>query len=409
MEERLKFIQELESESETMAELCREFGISRKTGYKWQERYQKGGAEALAEQSRARHTQANAVSGAVRQAVIRARTEHRNWGPRTLHHWLKRKQAEVSWPSPSTIAEILRQAGLTQSRGKRLWVAPTPNGLETPGEANHIWCADFKGYFHCKDGTRCDPLTIMDAYSRYLLRCQLVWAVEGNYTRAWFENAFREYGLPERIRTDNGPPFATVALGGLSELAVYWIKLGILPERIKPGKPQQNGRHERMHRTLKACTAQPPAGTQRPQQERFDQFRREYNEERPHQALDMQTPASQYTVSPRCYPKRVRLAEYGSDRKVRTVGSCGRIRWSGERVFITKALQNEPIGLEGTEDGIWRLWYGHYPIGWLDERTMQASDLDRHPKRKLQAKEEKAEQPKRAEEMTVCPADLGKR
>jgi putative transposase len=283
--------------------------------------------------------------------VLAAWAGHRRWGARTLERWLRNKQADVKWPSASTIGAILQQAGLTQPRGKKLWVAPTPGGLQTAGQSNDVWCADFKGYFHCQDGSRCDALTITDAYSRYLLRCQLVPAIDGHYTRAWFETAFREYGLPARLRTDNGTPFASVALAGLSELAVWWIKLGIQPERIQPGKPQQNGRHERMHRTLKECTAQPPAKNQRQQQQRFNAFRREYNEERPHQALEMETPGSRYNASPRAYPGRVKSPEYAGDRIVRTVGSCGRIRWSGERVFITKVLPNEPIGLEGTDDG----------------------------------------------------------
>jgi putative transposase len=382
MEERMKFIQAAGSGEDTMAELCREYGISRKTGYKWRERYASGGWKALEEQSRAPHKQANAIEESIRDAVLRARGGHRRWGARTLRRWLQNQQPDVKWPSASTIGEMLQQAGLTQARGKRLWVAPTAGELQTAGQANEVWCADFKGYFHCQDGSRCDPLTITDAYSRYLLRCQLVRGIEGKYTQAWFETAFREYGLPERMRTDNGTPFASVALAGLSELAVWWIKLGIRPERIQPGKPQQNGQHERMHRTLKECTAEPAAKSQRQQQQRFNEFRREYSEERPHQGLAMATPASVYRRSPRAYPARVKSPEYASDRIVRTVGNCGRIRWNGERVFITKVLPNEAIGLEGIEDGIWRLWYGTYTIGWLDERTMQASDPDRPPRRK---------------------------
>jgi putative transposase len=391
MAERKKFIEAVGRGEERMAELCREYGISRKTGYKWRERYANGGWKGLEEQSRAPHKQANAVEEWIREEVLRARAGHRRWGARTLLRWLQNKQPEVRWPSASTVGEILHGAGLTQGRGKRLWVAPGPGALQTAGQANEVWCADFKGYFHCQDGSRCDPLTITDAYSRYLLRCQLVKGIEGQYTQAWFETAFREYGLPERMRTDNGTPFASVALGGLSELSAWWIKLGIVPERIKRGKPQQNGRHERMHRTLKECTAAPAAKTQRQQQERFNKFRREYNEERPHQGLEMATPASLYERSPRAYPARVKSPEYANDRMVRTVGSCGRIRWNGERVFITKVLANEPIGVEGVEDGIWRLWYGNYVIGWLDERTMQASDPDRQPKRKTaQGKEDEA-------------------
>lgn len=400
MEERMKFVLALAEEADTMAALCREYGISRKTGYKWQKRYKEGGSAGLAEQSRARLNQAGSVSKLVRDAILVARGQHRYWGPRTLRRWLGDHDPETSWPAASTIGDILRQAGLNASRGKRLHVVPTPGKLHIPERPNHVWCADFKGYFHCQDGSRCDPLTITDAWSRYLLRCHLITCIDGPVTKAWFETTFREYGLPVIIRTDNGTPFASVALAGLSELAVWWIKLGIQPERIAPGKPQQNGSHERMHRTLKQCTAQPPARTWRQQQKRFDAFRCEYNEQRPHHALGMNTPGSLYTRSPRPYPARVRSPEYGSDRIVRTVGDCGRIKWNGERIFITKALHHEPIGLEGTEDGIWRVWFGLSAIGWLNERTMQVSEIDKPPKRKSR---------KNAVEMPVCDADLGKR
>jgi putative transposase len=365
-----------------MAELCREHGISRKTGYKWQQRYQEQGMGGMEERSRARHQQPHAITEGIQKAVLAARAAHRRWGPRKLQIWLENKQPEIQWPSASSIGGILQRAGLNVSRGQRKWVAPRQGPLHTPGSANHVWCADFKGYFHCQDGSRCDPLTITDSYSRYLLRCHVVKGIEGSFTKAWFEAAFREYGLPEVMRTDNGSPFASVALAGLSELSVWWIKLGIQPERIDRGKPQQNGRHERMHRTLKECTAAPPAKTLRQQQTWFDLFRREYNEERPHQALEMKTPASLYTPSPRIYPARLRSPEYGGDQKVRRVAKCGTITWSGERVFITKTLIHEPIGLEQTDDGIWKLWFGACPIGWLDERTMQASDMDKPPKKK---------------------------
>ncbi|MRR52652.1 MAG: transposase, partial [Rhodocyclaceae bacterium] len=339
-----------------------------------------GGVAALADQSRAPHRQANATTEQQVQAVIQARALHRRWGPEKLRAWLMRKHPGQRWPSASTMGEILKRAGLTVARGKRLWVAPTPGRLHEAGESNRVWCADFKGYFLCRDGSRCDPLTITDAYSRYLLRCQAVTGIGDQYTRALFEATFRQYGLPQVIRTDNGSPFASTALAGLSALSAWWIKLGIWPERIDPGKPQQNGSHERMHRTLKQETAQPPESTLRRQQRAFDRFEQDYNHERPHEALAMKTPGEFYEPSIRSYPSVVRSPEYGADRIVRTVGSCGRIRWNGERVFITKVLGNEPIGLEGVEDGVWRLWFGAYPIGWLDERTMEATDLNRPPK-----------------------------
>jgi hypothetical protein len=215
-----------------------------------------------------------------------------------------------------------------------------------------------------------------DRFSRYLMRCQAVPGLDEAYARLVFEAAFREYGLPEAIRSDNGSPFASVALAGLSALAVWWIRLGIRPERIAPGKPQQNGTHERMHRTLLEETAQPAERTLRAQQRAFDRFRYEFNHERPHEALQMRCPNEVYQRSEREYPARLPVVEYGSDRVVRTVGSCGRIKWCGERLFITKALANQPIGLEGVAEGLWRLWYSFHPIGWLDERRMQAVELN---------------------------------
>jgi transposase InsO family protein len=379
MEERVQFVHQWQEDEWNFAELCREFGVSRKTGYKWLKRYQKDGMDGLADQPRARHEHPNAVSVEVERAVLGARSAHPRWGPAKLRAWLQRRQPGVGWPAVSTMGEILRRAGVTVPRKKRLRVPRSPDPLIAAHGPNQVWCADYKGYFHCEDGTRCDPLTITDRFSRYLMRCQAVDGLEEKYARLVFEAAFREYGLPQTIRTDNGSPFATVALAGLSELAVWWIQLGIRPERIAPGKPQQNGVHERMHRTLLEATAQPPERSRARQQRSFDRFRQEFNHERPHEALQMRTPAEVYQHSDRVYPDRLAPVEYGSDRLVRTVGSCGRIRWSGERIFITKALGNEPIGLEGVADGLWRLWYSFHPIGWLDERIMQVQELNAHP------------------------------
>jgi putative transposase len=380
MEQRLTFVKAVQEGEEFFAELCREYGISRKTGYKWRKRYESGGVTSLADQSRAPHQQARATSQQLTQAILGARSDHHRWGPGKLRAWLQRRQPDQAWPAISTFGEILKRAGLTAPRPKRLWVAPTPGTLQPADAANAVWCADFKGYFHCQDGSRCDPLTVTDAYSRYLLRCQAVDGLDEKYARALFVAAFREYGMPHTIRTDNGSPFASVALAGLSALSVWWIKLGIWPERIDPGKPQQNGRHERMHRTLRESTANPASKTLRRQQQSFDHFRQEYNHERPHAALEMKTPAEFYQPSCRSYPNRVSAPEYKPSLIVRRVGECGRIFWNGERIFITKTLGHEPIGLEPVADGIWKLWFANYPIGWIDERSMQATDLDNPPK-----------------------------
>ena len=239
--------------------------------------------------------------------------------------------------------------------------------MATACEPNAVWCADFKGWFRTGDGRRCDPLTISDAMSRYLLRCEAVAQPDGAHVRPAFEAAFCEFGLPFAIRTDNGPPFASVAAGGLSQLAVWWIKLGVRPERIDPGKPQQNGRHERMHRTLKADAANPPAATLEEQQRRFDDFRAIYNEERPHEALDFATPASLYRAAEHVFPGPLREPDYPDDCAVRRVRSNGEIKWAGDLVFISEALVGEPVAIEETEQGEWLVRYAHLELGRIDK------------------------------------------
>jgi transposase InsO family protein len=380
MEERMKFIHEWQRGEEwSFAELCRRYGVSRNTGYKWKDRYETDGITGLADRTTAPHQHPNQVSQRVTDRLIEARQKHPRWGPKKLRVWLEQKSPKLPWPAASTMGEILKRAGLTAPRRKHPRVPAYPSALQSAEDSNQVWCADYKGYFVCGDGTRCDPLTLSDQFSRYLLRCQVVANLEQKYARALLEGAFREYGMPAAIRTDNGAPFASVALAGLSELAVWWIKLGIRPERIDAGKPQQNGRHERMHRSLKEGTAMPPAKNLRAQQKAFHAFQREYNQERPHQALEMKVPAAVYRPSPRPYPSRLSQPEYETGQLIRTVGSCGRIRWNGERIFITKALANEPIRLEPVEDQWWRLWFSFLPIGWLDEATLRVLELDQGP------------------------------
>ena len=281
MDERLQFIEECKSQEWSMAEVCRRFQISRKTGYKWLDRYESGGVDALKDGSHAPHSNPRQVLEEVEDAIVEARGKHPHWGPVKLLAWLDRTAPEIQWPAPSTIGEILHRHGLAVPQRKRLKATPNSEPLKHAVGPNLVWCADFKGWFRCQDGSRCDPLTITDAYSRFLLRCQAAKHPDTGYTKPLFEATFREYGLPESIRIDNGAPFASVGIGGLSELSVWWIKLGIRPERIEPGKPAQNGRHERMHRTLKQETVQPPRANPREQQKAFDEFRQEYNWERP--------------------------------------------------------------------------------------------------------------------------------
>jgi putative transposase len=381
MEERFKFVQESKADDWSFAELCRRYGVSRKTGYKWLERYQCDGLAGLQDQSRAPQRHPNAVLEPVADEVLDLRRRHPHWGPAKLRARLEREAPEIAWPAASTIGEMLKRAGLTVPRKRHRHATPSQSPLEHAGEANQVWSADFKGWFRCGDGRRCDPLTMSDGFSRYLLRCQAVERIDTRSVRAVMEAAFREYGLPGAMRTDNGEPFASVGLAGLSALSVWWIKLGIRPERIPPGKPQHNGRHERMHRSLKQATARPPAANLRAQQRAFDRFRQEYNEERPHAALEMKTPGDLYVVSSRSYPSRLAEPEYPDDWEVRGVRECGRMRWWSANIFVSKTLVGEPLGLEPVGDGRWRVWFFDYPLGVLDERKGIIQKLTGHPGR----------------------------
>jgi putative transposase len=379
MEERFKFIQECRSAEESFVELCRRYGVSRKTGYKWLRRYESEGLDGLRDQSRASDGHPNEVLEEVAQEVLNLRRQHPHWGPLKLRARLERVAPEIVWPAASTIGEMLKRAGLTVPRKHRRKATPSQSPLSHATAANQVWCADFKGWFRCGDGRRCDPLTMTDGYSRFLLRCQALEGMEERIAQGGMEAAFREYGLPAAIRTDNGEPFGSVGLGGLSRLSVWWIKLGIQPERIQPGKPQQNGRHERMHRSLKQATAQPPATNLRAQQKSFDAFRREYNWERPHEALEMKTPAELYAASSRCYPSRLGDPEYSGEWEVRSVGPCGTMRWRNAKIFVGKVLAGEVIGMEPVGDGQWKLWFFGYPMGTFDERHGKVRKMESKP------------------------------
>lgn len=376
MEERFQFIQEYRSENWSFAELCRRRGVSRKTGYKWLARYQAVGADGLRDQSRAPREHPNQILAEVAEMVVELRREYPLWGPEKLRARLQQTMPEILWPAASTIGELLQRKGMTVPPQRHRRAGPSLNPLRHVGEANQVWCVDFKGWFRCGDGSRCDPLTLTDAHSRYLLRCQALAGQDEGRTRDVMETAFREYGLPDAVRSDNGEPFASAGVGGLSRLSVWWIKLGIRPERIPRGKPQHNGRHERMHRTLKAATTRPAAGNLRMQQQAFDAFQREYNWERPHEALQMKTPSACYVASGRGYPSRLAEPEYGDEWEVRRVRECGRMRWWSGNIFVGKALAGEPVGLEPQGDGLWRVWFYGYAIGRLNERKGRIEKLD---------------------------------
>ena len=373
MDEKLRFVFEYERDERSMRELCASFGISRESGYVWLRRFRQYGVAGLLELNRAPRHHPNQTAGEVERAVLELREAHMRWGPRKLKRILERDQPGRPWPATSTVGEIVKRAGLVVARKKRRKTEPYTHPLQHAVESNRVWCADFKGWFKAGDGARVDPLTISDACSRYLLRSQAVEKTDTERVRAIFEAAFREYGLPEAIRTDNGAPFASPAVGGLSRLAVWWIKLGIVPERIQAGHPEQNGRHERMHRTLKLEVK--AADNWRAQQRELDRFRHDYNQVRPHEALGMQTPASVYEPSPRTYPDQLPEVDYPDTMLVRTIKSHGDFRWKKHDVFLSETLWGEQVGLLPVDDGCYTVYFAHVPLALFDARTRKTYRL----------------------------------
>lgn len=367
MEEKLRFVFEYERDEPTMTELCRRYGIARETGYVWLRRYRQSGIAGLKERDRAAERHPNQTPAEIEQMVLELRQAHMRWGPRKLKRILERDEPGRRWPAASTMGELLKREGLVVARKKRRKTAPYTEPLAHADGPNRVWCADFKGWFRTANGERIDPLTISDAHSRYLLRCQAVEKTDTARVQAIFEAAFREYGLPQAIRTDNGTPFASTAIAGLSRLAVWWIKLGIVPERIEAGHPEQNGRHERMHRTLKQEVAMPPAPDRRAQQRALESFRKEYNEVRPHEALQMQTPASVYALSSREYPRQIQEPEYPSTMLVRSVHAHGHFRWKNRHdVFLSEVLWGEHVGLLPTDERWYTIYFAHVPVARFD-------------------------------------------
>lgn len=369
MDERKQFIEDWLKDEWDLSTLCRAYDISRKTGYKWLERFERGGMEALTDESRAPRTHPNATSANVKAEIIQMRATHPYWGPQKILHRLMRLQPHTKWPAPSTIGAILDRHGLVTPRPKRRRVPLFKATLQAGLKPNDVWAADFKGWFTTSDGTRIDPLTISDAASRYLIRCRGVSRTNGDTVRAHFASAFREYGLPRAVRTDNGAPFASRAMGGLSHLAIWLIKLGITPERIRPGCPQDNGAHERMHRTLKNETAKPPKASLAAQQKAFDRFKSEYNDERPHESLSMKTPAQMYTPSPRKLPAKLPRIEYPSHMLVRQVASNAHIGFMKVRIPIGPQMIGERVGLTEVEDGKWMIQFGNLALALFDRKT----------------------------------------
>lgn len=376
MDERLRFVAAFHEKKESMTELCRRFGISRKTGYKLVERYTKEGPTALVDRSRARHTHTNAVPEAMVRIILAKREAYPTWGPRKLRAALRRESPDTYWPASSTIGALIKEAGLVETRRRQRRV-PVYEGPFKPSRApNERWNVDFKGWFRTRDGSRCDPLTVTDDCSRFLLVCKAVEKANFEQVRVCFEKAFEEYGLPERIRSDNGPPFATRSLSGLSRLSVWWLKLGILPERITPGHPEQNGRHERMHRTLKQETARPVKLNRTLQQLAFDSFRDIYNNERPHEALDNDVPAEHYVARPRG-PIVTPETTYPEGTETRVVHNVGTITFRTDTIYLAKALAGETILLEPADEDqrFFDVFFLDFHIGTIDTLYSTTKDV----------------------------------
>ena len=364
MEQREKFVRDWREGAWDMSALCKAYGISRKTGYKWLERCDVGGWVNLVDESRAHHWHPRTTAAEVEAGIIEMRQRYPFWGPRKLKRRLEKIVPQTTWPAASTIGAILKRHGLCRPRRKRhrtpLYEGPYVDELKP----NDVWRADFKGWFRTTSGVRIDPLTVIDGASHLLIRCQAVERTTGDSVRGQLTAAFQELGMPKAFKTDNGVPFASVGLGGLSPLAVWLIRLGITPERTRPGHPEDNGSHERMHKDLKEQTANPPRANRTAQQQAFDRFKAEYNDERPHESIGMMTPAEIYTPSTRAFPKKLPEIEYPTGSMTRQVADNGTITFRDKRIYLSNALIAELVRLEENEG--WGVWYGPIYLGQLD-------------------------------------------
>lgn len=382
MDQRIQYIADYLRQSLTITELCELYGVSRKTGYKWIDRYLHQGPAGLEEHPRRPGHSPNETAPEIVAALLEVRRRHPTWGAKKLIAIVHKRHPQWHLPCRSTVCDILSRHGMIPKKRQRRRIGHPGKPTSAILAPNDIWSADFKGHFKTGDGVYCYPLTVTDGYSRYLLGCQALYSTAAAGAKPVFIRLFKEYGLPKRIRTDNGVPFATNTLARLSTLSAWWVRLGVLPELIEPGKPQQNGRHERMHKTLKAEATRPPAGSLSAQQRKFNRFREEYNEHRPHEALDQQTPASLYTPSSREMPSRLPPLEYPDRFEVRYVSANGGIRWNCDWVNVSIVCAGEYVGLEEIDDGIWNVYFGPLRLGRLHERHMRIEDeygrLKRH-------------------------------
>jgi transposase InsO family protein len=371
MKERIKFIMAYESNILPFSDLCKDFQISRKTGYKWIKRYIAEGFIGLENQSRAPLSHPNQLSEEVESLILQAKKARSHWGPKKIIDWLTQEHSHIEWPARSTASDLLKRHGLVQPRKKRIRTPAYTQPFELCTAPNDVWSIDYKGNFILGDGQSCYPLTLTDNYSRFLLACDAFPSISGQDVRKTLIRLFREYGLPKAIKSDNGSPFATRSLAGLSRLSVWWIKLGIIPERIKPGAPQENGRHERMHLTMKQEVAMPPKETMVLQQRALDAFQNEFNHDRPHEGIESQRPAWIYAQSPRVYPEKLKQIEYDSNITTRKIRTNGTMKWDGKEIFISETLIGERIGLTPITDEDWKIQFSHITIGLFNEKVLK--------------------------------------
>jgi len=381
MDQKTQFIADVLCGTLSITELCDRYGISRKTGHKWIDRYRAEGPRGLCDRARRPKASPNATSTEIVEAILQARGRHPDWGAKKLLKILSKKHPDWSLPQRSTVCDILKRNGLVTSPRRRRKIGHPGKPSTVPAEPNELWCADFKGQFKTRDARYCFPLTVTDDFSRYILGCQSLLDTSVDNAKPVFTRLFKEFGLPWRIRTDNGVPFATTTLGRLSRLSAWWVRLGVIPEFIEPGKPQQNGRHERMHKTLKRAIVRSTRANYIAQQRVFNTFRAEFNTERPHEALAMETPASLYAASPRAMPNRVPPLEYPDRFEKRYVSANGGIRWNGQWVCVSTVCAGEYVGLEEIDNGIWNVFFGALKLGRLLEREMRIEDANGRLKR----------------------------
>jgi putative transposase len=374
MDERLKFVARL-LDGEKMAVLCREFEISRKTGYKIYARYKDCGVEGLTDRSRRPYRHARQLPFQIEKAIVQLKQEHPSWGAPKIRERLRRKHSEIQCPAISTVHAILDRHGLVKRRRRRRYTAEG-TALSRPSSPNDLWCADYKGEFMLADRRYCYPLTITDFASRFLISCEALSTTRTMFAYSVFERAFKDFGLPRAIRTDNGAPFASAnSLFGLTKLSVWWLRLGIDIERIKPGHPEQNGRHERMHLTLKKEATKPASKNFLQQQARFEQFIHTFNQERPHQALGMRCPAELYQPSPRPYSGLPELEYPFHDRTI-TVTRCGRICFGPQKINLSQAFAGQRVGIKQVADQIWLVSFMNFDLGYFDNETCRIESAE---------------------------------